>query len=232
MQTIATETDLSIQLPMPSAWRYEYTDDAGRHIGYSYTEVPKNTAAYVPMFTQGQLMQVLRAQHEASVEFWRERETYAAQAKRLAMELECLLLDCKETAAVSRWWDSAHEALAQFRTVIACEPEAVDAPEAQREASEPVPVRVVIDLDGGLVRNVLSSVPLEYLVFDRDIEGCPEQDVAVRPGLHEGDVQVYRSGYYGADVDSDRIALIYSSLEDSEDASLDAVQPSLGNAQR
>jgi hypothetical protein len=39
----------------------------------------------------------------------------AAHAKRLALELECLLLDCKDTAAVSKWWDSAHEALDQYR---------------------------------------------------------------------------------------------------------------------
>lgn len=36
-------------------------------------------------------------------------------AARLALELECLLLSCKDTAAVSKWWDSAHEALQQFR---------------------------------------------------------------------------------------------------------------------
>ena len=36
---------------------------------------------------------------------------WEADAKRLALELECLLLDCKDMAAVSKWWDSAHEAL-------------------------------------------------------------------------------------------------------------------------
>lgn len=45
-------------------------------------------------------------------------ETYTAQAKRLAMELECLLLDCKDTAAVSKWWESANDALEEFRKVI------------------------------------------------------------------------------------------------------------------
>lgn len=42
-------------------------------------------------------------------------EVIAAHAKRLALELECLLLSCGDTAAVSRWWDSAHEALALYR---------------------------------------------------------------------------------------------------------------------
>lgn len=36
-------------------------------------------------------------------------------ANRLALELECLLLDTKDTAAVSKWWDSANEALEQWR---------------------------------------------------------------------------------------------------------------------
>lgn len=224
MQTTATEIDLTTQLPTPSAWRYEYTDDRGRHISYIYTELPNCIPAYVPMFTQGQVLQVLRAQHAASLELCRERETFAAQAKRLAMELECLLLSCNDTAAVSRWWDSAHEALEQFRAVLVGAPAAADAPQAAGDASEPVPVRVVIDLDGGLVQNVLSSVPLKYLVFDRDVEGCPVQDVVLRPDLHDGDAQVYRSGYYGADVDADRVALIYSSLEVAESVSLDTIQ--------
>jgi hypothetical protein len=29
---------------------------------------------------------------------------------RLALELECLLMDTRDTAVQSRWWDSAHEA--------------------------------------------------------------------------------------------------------------------------
>ncbi|MEL7087637.1 MAG: hypothetical protein AAGL98_04225, partial [Planctomycetota bacterium] len=43
-------------------------------------------------------------------------------AARLALELECLLLSCKDTAAVSKWWDSAHEALQQFRDASQAEP--------------------------------------------------------------------------------------------------------------
>lgn len=37
------------------------------------------------------------------------------QAHRLALELECLLLSCTDTAATAKWWDSAHEALEQWR---------------------------------------------------------------------------------------------------------------------
>lgn len=42
-----------------------------------------------------------------------------ADAARLAMELECLLLDTKDTAAVSRWWKSADEALDLHRARLA-----------------------------------------------------------------------------------------------------------------
>jgi hypothetical protein len=37
---------------------------------------------------------------------------------RLALELECLLLETRDTAAVSKWWDSAHEALEQWRQAV------------------------------------------------------------------------------------------------------------------
>jgi hypothetical protein len=37
---------------------------------------------------------------------------------RLALELECLLLDTRNDAAQSRWWDSAHEALEQWRRAV------------------------------------------------------------------------------------------------------------------
>jgi hypothetical protein len=42
----------------------------------------------------------------------------AAHAKRLALELECLLLDTEDTAVVSKWWDSANEALAAYQAEV------------------------------------------------------------------------------------------------------------------
>lgn len=47
---------------------------------------------------------------------WTEAD---ADAARLAMELECLLLDTKDTAAVSRWWKSANEAIDLHRARLA-----------------------------------------------------------------------------------------------------------------
>lgn len=44
-----------------------------------------------------------------------ERDTAWAQAHRLALELECLLLDTKDNAIVSKWWGSAFEALCDYQ---------------------------------------------------------------------------------------------------------------------
>ena len=44
-----------------------------------------------------------------------ENETAWAQAHRLALELECLLLDTKDNATVSKWWDSGMEALDEYQ---------------------------------------------------------------------------------------------------------------------
>lgn len=38
-----------------------------------------------------------------------------SKGHRLALALECLLLDTKDTAIVSKWWDEAHDALEQWR---------------------------------------------------------------------------------------------------------------------
>ena len=44
-----------------------------------------------------------------------ENETAWAQAHRLALELECLLLDTKDNATVSKWWDSGRAALDEYQ---------------------------------------------------------------------------------------------------------------------
>lgn len=64
------------------------------------------------------------AAHIAVVEAVEKLEKDAAQseavwmdAKRLAMELECLLMSC-ELPACTKWWDSAHEALELHRQLL------------------------------------------------------------------------------------------------------------------
>ena len=46
-----------------------------------------------------------------------ELENYAAAGHRLALELECLLMDTQDMVVVSKWWDSAHEALAAWQAL-------------------------------------------------------------------------------------------------------------------
>jgi chromosome segregation ATPase len=43
-----------------------------------------------------------------------EAGTAWAQAHRLALELECLIMDTKDNAVVSKWWDSAFEAIEEY----------------------------------------------------------------------------------------------------------------------
>ena len=60
------------------------------------------------------LMRTYALQARAQVQEVDERDGWTdadADAARLAMELECLLLDCKDNVVVSRWMDSACEAL-------------------------------------------------------------------------------------------------------------------------
>ena len=46
-------------------------------------------------------------------------------AGRLALELECLLIDTKDLSVVSKWWDSAYDALEQWRSIKDTAPQPV-----------------------------------------------------------------------------------------------------------
>ena len=45
--------------------------------------------------------------------------------------------------------------------------------------ANPSPVKVHIDLDGGLIQRVVSNVPVEVTTFDFDIEGVADSDLKV-----------------------------------------------------
>lgn len=45
-------------------------------------------------------------------------EAMESHAKRLALSLECLLLECKDIQAVSKWWDLSHVALTEYQAAI------------------------------------------------------------------------------------------------------------------
>lgn len=48
----------------------------------------------------------------------RKEEIIASHAKRLALELEGMLLECEDTSATSKWWNSAYQAIHNFHDDI------------------------------------------------------------------------------------------------------------------
>jgi hypothetical protein len=60
----------------------------------------------------------LSAETEASRRTPTKEVDFFTPGARLALELECLLMDTRNDAAQSRWWDSAHEALEQWRQAV------------------------------------------------------------------------------------------------------------------
>lgn len=77
---------------------------------------PHKTAADAVDALRRALTQRPAAQEVGEREGWTDAD---ADAARLALELECLLLDTKDTASVSRWWASANEALDLHRARLA-----------------------------------------------------------------------------------------------------------------
>ena len=61
-----------------------------------------------------------------------------ADAARLALELECLLLDTKDNIAVSRWWASANEALELHRARVKASQEQAQQPSGGEVKAAPV----------------------------------------------------------------------------------------------
>lgn len=61
------------------------------------------------------MRQAARHMEDTENRYRAEIETLCSQGQRLALELECLLLSCTDTAATAKWWESAHEALEQWR---------------------------------------------------------------------------------------------------------------------
>ena len=58
--------------------------------------------------------EVIRSLNQQLAAALADAETAWAQAHRLALELECLIMDTKDNATVSKWWDSAFEAIEEY----------------------------------------------------------------------------------------------------------------------
>ena len=80
----------------------------------------------------------------------------------------------------------------------------------QRDAG--AKARIVIGLEGGIIQGVTGNVPIDYLVYDYDIEGCGDDEVVTRPALDDGDVEVYAAGIYEVVVNAAKIVEIFEAL--------------------
>ncbi len=92
---------------------------------------------------------------------------------------------------------------------VVCALDHFEIPACVVERDPGVKARIVIGLEDGLVSSVTANVPLDYVVYDYDTEGCSEDELATRPAIDAGEVQVYAAGYYAAAVDSAKIAEIF-----------------------
>ncbi len=79
-------------------------------------------------------------------------------------------------------------------------------------AAVPTAARIVIGLDGGIIQGVTSNIPLAYLVYDYDVEGCDEDEVATRPALDGGEVDVFAAVFYNAAIDVEKVVEIFDAV--------------------
>lgn len=59
----------------------------------------------------------LQQQQQQLAEAQADSSTAWAQVHRLALELECLIMDTKDNAIVSKWWDSAFEVIEEYHNL-------------------------------------------------------------------------------------------------------------------
>ena len=89
-------------------------DDNGCAVKFEdYCKLETELAAKDEVIAEAGEMLAMRDRQLAALKA--ENETAWAQAHRLALELECLLLDTKDNAIVSKWWDSGMEALDEYQ---------------------------------------------------------------------------------------------------------------------
>lgn len=76
------------------------------------------------------------------------------------------------------------------------------------------PHKAAIHLEDGLVMRVVSDVPLDFVVYDHDVQGCDADSIESRPSLDERDsVTVYDSSTEHAEVDAQRIQQVFEFMQ-------------------
>jgi hypothetical protein len=77
--------------------------------------------------------------------------------------------------------------------------------------------RIVIDLDGGLIDNVTGDMPIDFMVYDHDVEGCDDDQIATRPSMSEDKmIQVFDAGWYKGDVNELKVAEAFAIVESEQ----------------
>lgn len=135
---------------------------------------------------------------------WTDADSDAA---RLALELECLLLDTKDTAAVSRWWSSALEALELHRARINA---------SHSQAQQPNEWRDMIQERFDVNHSAMPSDPREaVLKLIRD-----EVSMALDPACSSQAEALIHRGRDEAQQPMPRLCIGYSHMESLIDAAI------------
>ena len=77
----------------------------------------ENAAMRKQLAERNNQIEALKASVYGLYELEKDRDAAWAQAHRLALELECLIMDTKDNAIVSKWWDSAFEAMEEYHNL-------------------------------------------------------------------------------------------------------------------
>lgn len=118
---------------------------------------------------------------------------FFAPGARLALELECLLMDTRNDAVQSRWWDSAHEALEQWRQAVREMEQAVEA-EQQREGAMQRALRLADDAAESVIcTEGHSPGPKRWTITREQIKADPYLDDALAHLEWRGLAEVHRA---------------------------------------
>ncbi len=79
--------------------------------------------------------------------------------------------------------------------------------------SQPQRIGVVVEFSEGVLQRVASTVPLELLTQDDDIEGCDASECVWRPALEGGAKEVYASRPHVAEVMPSQVAAIFTAAK-------------------
>lgn len=95
--------DILAKYTAPSAMVYGRSDEFGHIVTIHKRQLITEAAQSLRDVMHEEANRFIQAEADAQ-NAWQN-------AKRLALELECLLMDTKDLPTVSKWWASAHEAL-------------------------------------------------------------------------------------------------------------------------